>query len=456
MRFAGQDKHFKNPDIKDDTFDIWHAGDDNDEEGVWLTGYTREPMPYLPWAPGRPHDSVAYNHLISIIYREKQNDTNVVKAAMYDKDEKYLYHPICTVQSRSLIVKLRGLCPDLSFDRDYVYTIDEDGLETYKGKEHSLIRYNRTTKLWHLFKPKDNSTLITSPALFDSFMIGLQQVNFGAAQEDKCYKNMKTQNIKLTTCTQGSFTCNDGGCVPIERRCDQTPHCQDESDEMNCKLIIMKNYNKNIAPFTVNQTNDEMIPVRVNISASVVNILKINEVDQSFQLKISLLIAWYDYRLVYHNLKESRIENSPTLDEVEKLWIPKIVFANTENNDIMKMDDLAEVTISREGTSTPADESIVDEIEIFKGSENRIYYEKGFTKTLECIYQLQLYPFDTQECTVNLEIGRYKRKMIKLYPRSIKMEGATVLTQFRITDWKLEYRDKGKQNTKNNFLPVII
>ena len=110
MRFAGQDKHFKNPDIKDDTFDIWHAGDDNDEEGVWLTGYTREPMPYLPWAPGRPHDSVAYNHLISIIYREKQNNTNVVKAAMYDKDEKYLYHPICTVQSRSLRFKLRGLC----------------------------------------------------------------------------------------------------------------------------------------------------------------------------------------------------------------------------------------------------------------------------------------------------------------------------------------------------------
>ena len=138
------------------------------------------------------------------------------------------------------------------------------------------------------------------------------------------------------------------------------------------------------------------------------------------------------------------MENSPTFQEGEKLWIPQIIFDNTEHNDVMEMDKLAQVTISREGASTPADDTIVDEIDIFKGSENKINFDKGFTKTLECIFQLQLYPFDTQECTVNLEIGEYKRKLIKLYPQSIKMKGQTVLTQFIITDWKLEYKIKGK------------
>ena len=206
------------------------------------------------------------------------------------------YHPLCSVPSRSLRLKLRGLCPDFSLDREYVFTIDEDGLEVFKGKKHSLITYNRTTKLWQLYKPSDNSSLITSAALFDTFLIGLQQVNFELAPEDKCYKDKKIQNIKMATCTAGSFTCNDGGCIPIEKRCDQTSHCQDESDEMNCKLIIMKNYNKNIAPFSVDQTNDTIIPVKVNVSANVIDILSINEVDQSFELKISLLITWYDYR----------------------------------------------------------------------------------------------------------------------------------------------------------------
>ena len=136
--------------------------------------------------------------------------------------------------------------------------------------------------------------------------------------------------------------------------------------------------------------------------------------------------------------------NSPTLEELEKLWIPKIIFDNTKNNDNMQMDELAEVTISREGISTPADESIVDEIDIYKGSENRINFDKGFTKTVKCIYQLQLYPFDTQECTVNLQMGQSKRKVIKLFPRQIKMESGTLLTQFQITKWKLEYKEKGK------------
>ena len=229
----------------------------------------------------------------------------------------------------------------------------------------------------------------------------------------------------------------------MDKRCDQTTHCQDKSDENNCKLVIMENYNKNLAPFTVNQSNDEIDAVNVNIDAKVINILKINEVEQLFQVKISLMLTWFDYRLTYHNLKVSRMANSPTLAAVKKFWIPRIIFDNTEHNDVMTLDNLAKVTISKEGTSAPSDETNVDEIEIFKGSENKINLDKGFTKTVECIYQLQLYPFDTQECTVNLQVGEYETKMIKLVPKSIQMKSQTILTQFVITDWKLEYKNRG-------------
>ena len=98
------------------------------------------------------------------------------------------------------------------------------------------------------------------------------------------------------------------------------------------------------------------------------------------------------------------MENSPTMEEVGKIWIPKIVFDNTENNDVMTLDNIAKVTISREGNPEPSDLSVVDEIDIFKGSENRITFDKGFTKTLQCEYQLQLYPFDTQVCTINFQV----------------------------------------------------
>ena len=449
VRFIAQEKHMKNSEAFDsqDKFEVWHAGDDDDEEGSFLNWYTNEPMPYLPWASNRPYSaSSTYNYVMSRVHMKTENNTKaeLEKAEIFDYDNEVQAVPLCTVQSRSLRFKIRGLCSDFSFDRDYVYTIGEDGVEVYKGKTKSLLSYNRTTKLWHLFKPGDNSSLITSAAAEDSFMIGLNQIHFDQAREEKCYSGKLIQTVKFTSCTAGFFTCSDGRCIPMDKRCDQTAHCQDKSDENNCKLIIMENYNKNIAPFTVNQTNDEINAVNVNISAKIINILKINEVEQSFQVKIILLLTWYDYRLMYHNLKESRMENSPTLEEMAKLWIPKIVFDNTEHNDVMKMDDLAEVTISREGISTSADETIVDEVEIFKGSENKINFDKGFTKTVECIYQLQLYPFDTQECTVNLQVGEYKRKLIKLFPKSIQMKSTTLLTQFIITNWKLEYKNKGK------------
>ena len=51
--------------------------------------------------------------------------------------------------------------------------------------------------------------------------------------------------IKFTTCKSGDFTCNDGQCIDIEKRCAQTFNCNDRSDEENCKMLeIDDNYSK--------------------------------------------------------------------------------------------------------------------------------------------------------------------------------------------------------------------
>jgi len=35
-------------------------------------------------------------------------------------------------------------------------------------------------------------------------------------------------------CSEGEFTCFDGACVDMTRRCDGYPDCQDHSDELEC------------------------------------------------------------------------------------------------------------------------------------------------------------------------------------------------------------------------------
>ena len=89
------------------------------------------------------------------------------------------------------------------------------------------------------------------------------------------------------------------------------------------------------------------------------------------------------------------MSNKPTFEETGKLWIPNPIFDNTKNNYVIELDTIAKITISREGDLELSDKTVVDEIDIFKGSENKITIDRIFTKRLQCIYKLQLYPFDT-------------------------------------------------------------
>ena len=93
--------------------------------------------------------------------------------------------------------------------------------------------------------------------------------------------------------------------------------------------------------------------------------------------------------------------------EIEKLWIPFVIFANTENNDATKNDDDTEVIITRESDFVPSLPDILDEINIFPGKGNRITFQQVYSKSFKCEYQLQLYPFDTQVLLSGLAI-RYE------------------------------------------------
>ena len=101
------------------------------------------------------------------------------------------------------------------------------------------------------------------------------------------------------------------------------------------------------------------------------------------------------------------------------------------------------MTISIEGISLSSDETVVDEINIFKGSENKITFDMVYTKTLKCIYELQLYPFDTQECTIDLNVSEYERNIMKILPKVIKMKSKTLLSQYFITGWTLDFTNSG-------------
>ena len=86
--------------------------------------------------------------------------------------------------------------------------------------------------------------------------------------------------------------------------------------------------------------------------------------------------------------------------KIERLWLPLIIYDNTDQKEVTRLGAAWEwmtlVTVSREGNFSRSGVEQVDEAEIFEGAENRLTMNQTYTWEFQCNYVLQRYPFDTQ------------------------------------------------------------
>ena len=87
-------------------------------------------------------------------------------------------------------------------------------------------------------------------------------------------------------------------------------------------------------------------------------------------------------------------------DDIKKLWLPRIVYWNTNQEETTRLGENWEwktmISVLREGNLTRSSVVEIDEAEIFKGAENSLKMEQTYTHAFQCVYKLSRYPFDTQ------------------------------------------------------------
>ena len=92
--------------------------------------------------------------------------------------------------------------------------------------------------------------------------------------------------------------------------------------------------------------------------------------------------------------------NALSKEEIDILWLPLLIYTNTDQQETTRLGVAWEWTtnvwVKREGNLTRSDQSVLDEIENFKGAENSLVMVQSYTHKFQCVYQLEKYPFDTQ------------------------------------------------------------
>ena len=357
-------------------FKIWVAVDDKKEEGVWRDHYNNQVLNqtqvWVFWATNMGNDD--------------ENCATLRKNGPIGLDDDHCdREAYCMCQARpQSFLRLRGLCKQSAIDTHYQpksnQTLGRLQVDFILLGLHTSIEHDEKIAFWNLSTTKGDAAAISKTSRA-SFTLGKH--NWTISGDKGCSEHLMSDSytieLKMSGCEDGNFTCNDGQCISMAKRCDQLPHCRDDSDEKGCEILVLKNgYNKNIPPII--SKDDLKIPVNVNTSIDIFKLVDINEEDYSIEIQFQITMEWKENRVTYQNLKKKTSLNALTQEYIEMLWLPKIIFENTDQKDTTRLGVAWEwetnIDVKREGNYTISGLEVVDETYFFPGFKSNFNFVK--------------------------------------------------------------------------------
>ena len=192
------------------------------------------------------------------------------------------------------------------------------------------------------------------------------------------------------------------------------------------KLVGYKN------PF-LTLINFRIIKVPVNITIKIESIEDIEEVKMSFISKFKLILEWCDEKIILNDLNEDEFLNIPSNDVIKKIWVPVVIFVNTEMKTETKIDDKSRIVVAKKGNYRLSSLEDMEEIAYYKGSENPLKYWRDFFLRFRCLFKLQYYPFDSQVCTFLIKMPSKEKRFMRFIPKQVDYFGPFELAEYFIT-----------------------
>ena len=295
----------------------------------------------------------------------------------------------------------------------------------------------------------------TDPFQFYPTGRGAWKVNSGICR----LSNGAERRLSLTNCVTGDgktdFTCRDGTCISIDDLCDLKADCPDKTDEKDCQqLTLPADYKGEKFPIL-----DSREPLELFVNISILSFPDINTLESTYLVDFVISMRWLDPRLTYKNLKEIYYLNAIPFQVVQNMWIPEMSLPNALQAEGTVVDRGAIVLILKDGKRLPDDLSIAREAKVYLGTQCPIVYFKEYFIRFSCIFDLQMYPFDSNICTLVFEVSGINKDYIQLLidtaygGNGAEYTGEKDLLEYMVGDITI---DNLSNDTDNNYGQVMV
>ena len=259
----------------------------------------------------------------------------------------------------------------------------------------------------------------------------------------------------FSSCDESQFTCAGGVCISLMSRCDNINDCDDRSDEADCSRVSPDpTYQRFIVPPPSSQTEDNQTEVLVSLTLN--TIMDISEVGGYFQVQFDLILKWFESRLRFKNLKDDMNLNSFLPTENHEVWVPELIFVNTEEKPTTITDDRTSIKVEKNGDFKLSQSSENENIQYFDGAQNPLEMKRFYNQRFLCDYGMQVriveiivkyflmsksssqwYPFDVQICKLKFEMKPSYSTFTNMVVDQVSYEGERFLTQYEVREVRM-------------------
>ena len=239
--------------------------------------------------------------------------------------------------------------------------------------------------------------------------------------------------------------------------CDNVKHCEDNSDETNCTMVIFPEFYDKLLPptkldddiFKTSNSANSIIQSLTMIDGNftVLDVLDVDEIDSTFDIYFKLDMRWYDINLKYRFLNDLDDKNGFNQSELAKIWRPEIQFIHISNNDdVIRFGDTIFVKKENKPPHLSGGLDTLKVSEIYDGSEHSINILMKRKIKFTCPFEkIQDYPFGIQKCPLHFYISGVANGLTKFNCSIVHPEFKTV-GQYNVEQWTLEQEMKDGEN----------